>query len=100
MTLLQNPYFNVDIYPNKLPIGKFVNFEAIHEIDQNIKTIRGKLPGLSQQSTLAGNLEPIQFEIPQTKPPIQSSLVSQSPWLTLHGLALEQQDHTLSQSVN
>ena len=60
----------------------------------------GKLPGLSQQSTLAGNSEPIQFEIPQTKSPLQSSLVSQSPSLKVHGLALEQQDHTFSQSVH
>ena len=73
------------------------NFEAIYKFEQKIKNIQGKLPWLSQQSTLAGNSEPIQFEIPQTKSPIQSSLVSQSPWLTLQGLALEQQDHTLSQ---
>ena len=78
-------------------MAHFVNFEAIYAFDQNIKNIQDKLPGLSQQSTLAGNSEPIQFAIPHTKSPIQSSLVSQSPWLTLHGLALEQQDHTLSQ---
>ena len=78
----------------------FVNFETIYEFDQNIKIIQGKLPGLSQQSTLAGNLEPIQFDIPQTKSPMQSSLVSQSPSLNVHGLALEQQDHTFSQSAN
>ena len=71
-----------------------------HEFDQNIKRIQGKIPGLSQQSTLAGNSEPIQFEIPQTKSPMQSSLVSQSPSLNVHGLALEQQDHTFSQSVH
>ena len=81
-------------------MANFVNFEAIHKFEQNIKNIQGKLPWLSQQSTLAGNSEPIQFEIPQTKSPMQSSLVSQSPWLTLHGLALEQQDHTLLQPVH
>ena len=81
-------------------MAHFVNFEAIYEFDQNIKNIQGKLPGLSQQSTLAGNLEPIQFDIPQTKSPMQSSLVSQSPSLNVHGLALEQQDHTFSQSVH
>ena len=78
-------------------MANFQNFEAIYKFEQKIKNIQGKLPWLSQQSTLAGNSEPIQFEIPQIKSPIQSSLVSQSPWLTLHGLALEQQDHTLSQ---
>ena len=67
------------------------------DVRLNIKNVQGKLPWLSQQSTLAGNSEPIQFAIPHTKSPIQSSLVSQSPWLTLQGLALEQQDHTLSQ---
>ena len=64
-----------------------------------MKTIQSKLPWISQQSTLAGNSDP-QFEIPQTKSPIQSSLVSQSPWSLVHGLALEQQDHTLSQPVD
>ena len=87
--------------PNcQVQMSNFVNFKAIHKFEQNIKNIQGKLPWLSQQSTLAGNSEPIQFEIPQTKSPMQSSLVSQSPWLTLHGLALEQQDHTLSQPVH
>ena len=81
-------------------MANFVNFEAVHKFEQNVKNIQGKLPWLSQQSALAGNLEPIQFAIPHTKSPIQSSLVSQSPWLTLHGLALEQQDHTLSQPVH
>ena len=81
-------------------MAHFVNFEAIHAFDQNIKNIQGKLPWLSQQSTFTGNSEPTQFEIPQTKSPMQSSLVSQSPWLTSHGLALEQQDHTLSQPVH
>ena len=78
-------------------MANFVIFEVIYKFKQKTKDIQSKLPWLSQQSTLAGNSEPIQFEIPQTKSPIQSSLVSQSPWLTLHGLALEQQDHTLSQ---
>ena len=76
------------------------NFEAVHKFEQNIKKIQGKLPWLSQQSTLAGNSEPIQFAIPHTKSPIHSSFVSQSPWLTSHGLALEQQDHTLSQPAH
>ena len=81
-------------------MANFVNFEAIHDFEQNIKNIQGKLPWLSQQSALAVNSEPIQFEIPQTKSPMQSSLVSQSPCSSLHGLALEQQDHTLSQPVH
>ena len=80
-------------------MANFVNFEAVHKFEQNVKNIQGKLPWLSQQSALAGNLEPIQFEIPHTKSPMQSSLVSQSPSLNVHGLALEQQDHTFSQSV-
>ena len=70
---------NIDIHPTKQPSANFINFEAINKFEHNIKTIQGKLPWLSQQSTLAGNSEPIQFEIPQTKSPIQSSLVSQSP---------------------
>ena len=81
-------------------MANFQNFEAIYKFEQKIKNIQGKLPWLSQQSTLAGNSEPIQFEIPQTKSPSQSSLVSQSPWSLVHGLALEQQDHTLSQPVH
>ena len=91
---------SIDIYPTKLPSVNLVNFEAIHNFEQNIKIIQGKLPWLSQQSTLAGKSEPIQFEMPQTKSPMQSSFVSQSPWSTSHGLALEQQDHTLSQPAH
>ena len=80
---LSRPVGNANIYPTKLQSANFVPWLSV-----------------VQQSTLGGYLEPIQFEIPQTKSPMQSSLVSQSPCLSLHGLALEQQDHTFSQSVH
>ena len=92
---------NIDIYHTKLLSAKFQFFITLKLYITLIKRSCGKyVPWFSQQSTWTGKSEPIQFDIPQTKSPMQSSLVSQSPWLTLQGLALEQQDHTLSQSVN
>ena len=92
---------NIDIYHTKLLSAKFQFFITLKLYITLIKRSSGKyVPWLSQQSTWTGNSEPIQFDIPQTKSPMQSSLVSQSPWLSLQGLALEQQDHTLSQSVH
>ena len=93
---------DIDIYPTKLPNCEFCEFWSYtyKNLIKAWKKIQGKIPGLSQQSTLAGNSEPIQFEIPQTKSPMQSSFVSQSPSLNVHGLAIEQQDHTFSQSVH
>ena len=57
------------------------------------------LPSVSQQSELAGYKGP-QFRIPHVKSLMQSALVSQSPSLSLQGLALEQQVQKLLHTEN